>query len=209
MLTVSEENYLKFIYILSVKGLGKVSTNVLAGQMNTTPASVTEMIRKLSGKDLAIYEKYKGVLLTETGKSRAIEILRKAGLWKVFLAEKLKFSWNELSESSDQLEHIHSPLLYSRLDKFLGYPRFDPLGDPIPDEEGKVVTRTRKILENMQPGETGILIAVNETDPRFLQYLDKTGIVIGSKIKVLERIDFDGSMEIQLNDKKTWEYPVK
>ena len=132
-LTTAEENYLKAIYHLSDGGKKSVSTNDVAGEMNTKPASVSDMLRKLGEKEVIEYRKYYGVNITDEGKKRALQTIRKHRLWEVFLVEKLNFAWDEVHEVAEELEHIQSPLLIQRLDAFLNYPKFDPHGDPIPD----------------------------------------------------------------------------
>ncbi|HLF35121.1 MAG TPA: metal-dependent transcriptional regulator [Cyclobacteriaceae bacterium] len=198
----SEENYIKWIYRLSNDGRESVNTNSLAVNMKTRPASVTDMIQKLAEKKVVHYEKYKGVYITEKGKNVALGIIRKHRLWEVFLVDKLKFNWDQVHEIAEQLEHIRSPLLTSRLDEFLGYPKYDPHGDPIPDEKGTMKARPRKQLSFMEPGESGTLVTVSDSSELFLRYLDKMGISIGSRIKVIDKIAYDGSMEVQVNNKR-------
>jgi DtxR family transcriptional regulator, Mn-dependent transcriptional regulator len=130
--TLSEENYLKAIYHLSKEEDESVSTNALAERLETTAASVSDMLKKLAKKELIEYKKYQGVNISEKGKRVALQIIRKHRLWEVFLVEKLSFNWDEVHEIAEQLEHIDSPTLVKRLDEFLGYPKFDPHGDPIP-----------------------------------------------------------------------------
>ena len=138
MLSFVEENYLKAIYRLSEDGAKAVLTNALADSMNTRAASVTDMVKRLSGKNLISYEKYYGVKITRQGKLAALMIVRKHRLWECFLVEKLQFSWDEIHEVAEQLEHIQSPLLIEKLDSFLGHPKVDPHGHPIPDKNGKL-----------------------------------------------------------------------
>lgn len=203
MLSLSEENYLKCIYHLSDDGKDDVNTNAIAEQLNTKPASVTDMIRKLDRKGVISYKKYKGVKLTDKGLSEALYVVRKHRLWEVFLVEKLKFHWDEVHDIAEQLEHIKSPLLIERLDKFLGSPQYDPHGDPIPDENGSFKAKTLVSVSEMEANNTGIIMAVKDTDAKFLKYLDKLGAYLGAKIKVVDKIDFDGSMEIVIDNKRT------
>lgn len=203
MLSLSEENYLKCIYHLSDDGNEDVNTNAIAEQLNTKPASVTDMIRKLDRKGVISYKKYKGVKLTEKGLSEALYVVRKHRLWEVFLVEKLKFHWDEVHDIAEQLEHIKSPLLIERLDKFLGSPQYDPHGDPIPDENGSFKAKTLISVSDMEANNAGIIMAVKDTDAKFLKYLDKLGAYLGAKIKVVDKIDFDGSMEIIIDNKRT------
>lgn len=144
MFSYVEENYLKAIYHLSDHGQKSVNTNAIAEEMSTTAASVSDMIKKLSQKKAVMYQKYRGVNVSAKGKDVALQVIRKHRLWEVFLVEKLKFKWDEVHEIAEQLEHIKSPLLITRLDDFLGYPKHDPHGDPIPNEHGEFSTLKNK-----------------------------------------------------------------
>ena len=201
MLSFAEENYLKSIYHLSNEGRQSVSTNAIAESLQTKPASVSDMIRKLAKKKVIHYQKYKGVNISEFGKKQALSIIRKHRLWEVFLVQKLKFNWDEVHEIAEQLEHIRSSLLISRLDEFLGFPEYDPHGDPIPDEQGTIHSKARKALSELGIKESGFLISVKDTSDLFLQYLDKVGIAIGSKIEVIEKYPYDESMKIYIDGK--------
>jgi DtxR family transcriptional regulator, Mn-dependent transcriptional regulator len=203
MLSLAEENYLKAIYHLSDHGKDGVSTNSISEVLKTKPASVSDMLKKLSQKEVINYVKYQGVTLTELGKKTALQVIRKHRLWEVFLVEKLKFNWDEVHEIAEQMEHIQSRLLIERLDEFLGYPSYDPHGDPIPDESGQIKAKSQICLSEAKIGVHGIAIGLKETSPLFLQYLDKAGIYIGAKIKLIDKIEFDLSMEIQIDNKKT------
>ena len=202
MLSYAEENYLKAIYHLSQHGKAAVSTNAIAESLKTTPASVSDMIRKLAKKEVIIYQKYQGANISESGKKIALRVIRKHRLWEVFLVNKLRFHWDEVHEVAEQLEHIKSPLLIQRLDEFLDYPKFDPHGDPIPDENGEFTEKKRMPLNEFEIGEKGVVVAVDDSSPAFLRYLDKVGISIGTLLKVEDKIEFDGSMEINIDGKR-------
>jgi DtxR family Mn-dependent transcriptional regulator len=202
MFSLSEENYLKAIFHLQKNSKAGVSTNALAEEMQTKASSVTDMVKKLSEKDLVIYEKYQGVYLSDLGRQTALQIVRKHRLWEVFLVEKLNFSWDEVHEVAEELEHIKSDKLISELDKFLDYPIRDPHGDPIPDAYGNFQVANKVLLSNLKENETGTLVGVKDTSSEFLKYLDKNKIALGKSIKVLEKEEFDGSMLIQLENKK-------
>jgi DtxR family Mn-dependent transcriptional regulator len=202
-LTYAEENYLKAIYHLSEGGKKGVSTNDISGEMKTKPASVSDMLRKLGNKEVIEYRKYYGVHITEEGKKIALQTLRKHRLWEVFLVEKLKFSWDEVHEVADELEHIKSRILIQRLDEYLGFPKFDPHGDPIPDEYGDVRSRPRIPLNELELHSTGQIVAVKDSSAAFLRYLDKVGAYIGARIKVTDKVEFDGSIEILVDNKKS------
>jgi DtxR family Mn-dependent transcriptional regulator len=201
-LTTAEENYLKAIYHLSEGGKKSVSTNDVAGAMKTKPASVSDMLRKLGEKEVIEYRKYYGVHITDEGKKQALQTIRKHRLWEVFLVDKLNFAWDEVHEVAEELEHIQSPLLIQRLDAFLNYPKFDPHGDPIPDEFGDVKAKPRLVLNEMEIGQMGQIVAVKDSSAAFLKYLDKVGAYIGARIKILDKTDFDGSIEILVDQKK-------
>ncbi len=196
MFTLAEENYLKIIFHLEHESQGEVSTNAIAERMETKPSSVTDMVQKLAEKKMLVYKRYKGTQLTETGRKVAADVIRKHRLWEVFLVEKLKFHWDEVHEIAEQLEHIQSEELIIRLDKYLGSPQFDPHGDPIPDKNGVLKRTEKKLLSALEKNQSGVCVGVKESEPEFLQYLDKKKISIGTKIKVLGKEFFDGSMII-------------
>jgi DtxR family Mn-dependent transcriptional regulator len=203
MLTLTEENYLKAIYHLSDHGKSEVSTNAISESLNTKPASVSDMLKKLAQKNVIHYIKYQGVTITGKGKKEALQIIRKHRLWEVFLVEKLKFNWDEVHDIAEQLEHIQSKLLIKRLDEFLGYPQHDPHGDPIPNEEGELTDKKQISLSELTPQAQGIVRGLKETSPLFLQYLDKINIYIGAKVKIIDKIEFDASLEIMIDGKKS------
>ncbi|MFY9242992.1 MAG: metal-dependent transcriptional regulator [Polaribacter sp.] len=202
MFSPSEENYLKAIFHLSTVEKSGVSTNSIAAKLETKPSSVTDMIRKLSDKKVVSYKKYYGVELTEEGRKIAANIVRKHRLWEVFLVDKLNFSWDEVHDVAEQLEHIKSPKLINQIDAFLGFPTYDPHGDPIPDKEGNFKKVEKSLLSTLEKNESGLCIGVKDSSSEFLQFLDKKGIVLGKKIKVLEKEDFDDSLSIEIGDKK-------
>lgn len=202
MLTLTEENYLKAIYRLSEGGAKAVLTNEIAELMSTKAASVTDMIKKLSLKNLIGYEKYYGVTITKQGKSEALMVIRKHRLWETFLVEKLHFSWHEVHDVAEQLEHIQSHLLIEKLDEFLGYPTSDPHGHPIPDKNGKIQAVRQMPLSESTPNKKLVVRSVKDGSPSFLQYLSKIGIYIGASIVILEKVEFDGSVEIHVDNKK-------
>ena len=202
MFTLSEENYLKAIFHLeSISGKG-ISTNAIAKKLSTKASSVTDMIKKLAEKELLIYKKYQGVSLTNIGKKVATGIVRKHRLWEVFLVEKLNFSWDEVHDVAEQLEHIKSPKLINELDLFLGFPKMDPHGDPIPDKEGNFKTIEKRLLSSLEVNQFGICIGVNDSSSDFLKYLDKHTISLGQQIRVLSKESFDKSITIQIHNKE-------
>ncbi|MBX2898766.1 MAG: metal-dependent transcriptional regulator [Cyclobacteriaceae bacterium] len=204
MLSLTEENYLKAIYHLSDGGSKAVLTNELAEAMSTKAASVTDMIKKLSAKEVITYEKYYGVNVTTKGKSEALIVIRKHRLWETFLVEKLGFAWDEVHDVAEQLEHINSPRLIEKLDEFLGYPKVDPHGDPIPDNKGKIKLQPQVPVDQLHVGFQGKIAAVKDSDSNLLKYLDKIGAKPGVKIKVLGKEEYDESMEILIEDHRVF-----
>ena len=202
MFTLSEENYLKAIYHLEIDADKGISTNSIAKKLETKASSVTDMVKKLSEKEVVVYKKYQGVKLTNYGKKTAANIVRKHRLWEVFLVEKLNFSWDEVHDVAEQLEHIKSPKLINQLDSFLGFPSNDPHGDPIPDKEGNLKIIEKSLLSTFYKNESGVCVGVDDSSSEFLRYLDKKGITLGKQITVLEKEDFDDSLSIEMDNKK-------
>jgi DtxR family Mn-dependent transcriptional regulator len=200
MMTHSEENYLKAIYHLTVLLEAEVPTNAIAEMMETKASSVTDMLKKLADKALINYIKYQGVSLTEKGRHAAKMIVRKHRLWEVFLVEKLAFTWDEVHDIAEQLEHIKSEQLINKLDDFLGNPTEDPHGDPIPDAQGKITKTEKLLLSELAESETAICVGVKDSSADFLQYLNKQKIALGAVIKVLGRENFDASLHLIIND---------
>ena len=200
MNTFAEENYLKAILNISFNTKKKVSTNEISKELKTSPASVTDMLKKLLEKKLVKYEKYKGVELSNSGKQYAINILRKHRLWETFLVEHLGFSWSEVHEIAEELEHIKSTKLIDKLDAFLGYPKFDPHGEPIPSKEGVIPNVKSTSLDQMEVGFTGHVLGVTIDDKLFLDYLTKLNIKIGTKIEIIQIIDFDKSLIVRIEN---------
>ncbi len=199
MRTLTEENYLKAIYHLSQKGVDKISPTALAEEMSINAASVVDMIKKLSDKKLISYDKRNGAKLLAQGSKIALDIVRKHRLWEVFLLEKLGYSWDVVHEIAEQLEHIKHEELADRLDNYLGFPEYDPHGDPIPNSKGEVPTTANTLLSEIEEGKTCQVTAVKDTSVVFLRYLEQLSVSIGTRVKVLEKISFDGSMVVQID----------
>lgn len=195
--TTSEENYIKSIYHLQQE-TGLVNTNTLAAEMQTKAPSVTDMLKKLKGKKLLLYEKYKGFKLNEAGKKAALDIVRKHRLWEFFLVEKLKFDWDKVHSIAEELEHISSEELVQRLDNFLGTPSFDPHGDPIPDKNGKVPVVNQQCLSDIPLKKTVTVSSVSNQTAQMLEMLKHYNIALGSQIIILKKFEFDGSLEIKV-----------
>lgn len=203
MHTLSEENYLKCIYRLWQDRGQKITPTAIAEWLGNTPASVVDMIRKLTDKQLIIYDKKKGVELTPQGQKDATLIVRRHRLWEVFLLEKLGYHWDEIHDIAEEMEHIKDATLADRLDKFLGFPEYDPHGDPIPKANGKMARRHSTTLADVKAGTHCRVAAVKDTTSAFLQYLQKLSISIGTKIQLIEKIQFDGSLVISVDGGET------
>jgi len=201
-MTISEENYIKVIYHLSLVSPKGINTNAIAGMLETKASSVTDMLKKLAEKELVSYQKYQGVSLTEKGFHCAKMIVRKHRLWEVFLVDKLNFSWDEVHEIAEELEHIKSEVLINKLEAFLDFPSFDPHGDPIPNSEGEIVKMNKLLLSEAIINNEYKCVGVKDSSSDFLQYLDKQKIALGSKIIVKEKENFDDTLLVEINSRE-------
>ncbi len=198
----TEENYLKAIYnLMKIQPKG-VSTKSIGDLLKIKPPTVSDMLKKLGGKKLIKYARYKGVTLTKEGEKIALKIIRKHRLWETFLVEHFKFKWDEVHNIAEQLEHIDAPKLVDRLDEYLGYPQFDPHGDPIPDKDGVISKRYDKTLDQVNEGEKVTMVGVKDHSSQFLQYLDENKFVLGTEIILLQVVQYDKSCLVKLTNKK-------
>lgn len=202
-LTAIEENYLKYTFQLSeLSEDGVVKTNDLAYKLNHSAASVTDMLKKLSAKKLVLYKKYYGASLSKSGLQIAVKVLRKHRLWETFLVKNLKFTWDKIHDIAEQLEHIQSDELIDRMDEYLGYPKFDPHGDPIPDKHGNISLPNVICLADAKLKKQYLLANVNDDSAAFLKYLNKIQLQLNDKIKIVEKEEFDDTIQIIINEKK-------
>ena len=202
MYSKAEENYLKAIFKIYEKTGKHVHTNAIALHLDNSAASVTDMVQKLSEKNLVNYTKYKGALLTNEGKKIVTGLIRRHRLWEYFLVNKLGFGWDNVHELAEELEHIHSEELISKLDEYLGMPKYDPHGDPIPNGEGKYSMRTQLLLSDFEAGQEGVLVGVGDNSSSFLKHLDHLKIGIGTQIKLLSKVDFDDTYLVDVQGKE-------
>jgi len=198
----SEENYLKAIFQLQLDN-GTVTTNVLAEKLNARPASITDMMKKLSVKNLVVYKPYYGFHLNNEGKKIALSIIRRHRLWEYFLSHKLKFGWDEVHVIAEELEHVSSKKLIDKLDAYLDFPQFDPHGDPIPDSKGKIKSADRLTLNQLPINQPARVIRVINQSTEMLELLQMKNICIGSEIEVKKNFVFDGSLTIKIKPNKT------
>lgn len=195
--STSEENYIKAIYHL--QGMeGTVTTNALARELQSKPASITDMMKKLKSKKLLHYQPYQGFRLSQEGNKVALGIIRRHRLWEYFLAEKLKFTWDEVHEVAEELEHVSNKKLIDKLDEFLGFPRVDPHGDPIPDANGKIEVMKRICLTDLPLHQTATVSNVSDQSSAILELLEHKKITIGTKLEVKKKFDYDESLEIKI-----------
>lgn len=200
MLSFTEENYLKALVQLTIfdDGVEEVGVNRLAEYLGVKPATVSDMVRKLKKKDLVHYERYGKVSLTTEGRFLGMMVIRRHRLWETFLQQKLDFSWDEVHELAEDLEHIHSKKLIDRLDEFLGFPEFDPHGDAIPDKQGEIIIPFRRTLNDGEKGKRYKIIAVKDNSSDFLKYLDKLSISINDEVTIIDKEDFDNLSTISI-----------
>jgi len=195
--SISEENYIKTIFHLQQEEKN-VTTNGLAAVLQTKPASITDMMKKLKQKKLVHYQPYRGFRLTNEGKKIALSIIRRHRLWEYFLSEKLKFSWDEVHAVAEDLEHVSNKKLVDKLDEFLGFPRFDPHGDPIPDSQGRILKNQQIPLSEMPLNKSAVVCNVSDQSSSMLELMDHNNIAIGTRVEVKKKFDFDHSLEIKL-----------
>jgi len=198
----SEENYLKTIFHLQLD-YGTVTTNLLAEKLNARPSSITDMMKKLSAKNLVIYKPYYGFHLNSEGKKVALSIIRRHRLWEYFLSQKLKFGWDEVHVIAEELEHVSSNKLIEKLDAFLDFPQIDPHGDPIPDSKGKIRTANKLTLNQLPLNQPARVTRVNNQSTEILELLQMKSISIGSEVEVKKHFVFDGSLTIKIKPNKT------
>lgn len=201
-ISITEENYLKAIFSVAELSDTRVGNQLIAEELAINPASVTEMLRKLDEKGLIEYSRASGAKLTQRGLKAAIKVVRKHRLWETFLVEHLNFTWDEVHEVAEQLEHIKSDKLLDELDNFLGNPGFDPHGDPIPNKKGKMPVIKSRILGNSDVGKRVKVVKVADNSASFLKYLDNQGIALSDIFLVKEIQDFDQSLLIELKGKR-------
>lgn len=198
-MTLTEENYLKALFHLSVEN-PEVSVLDLSKSLDIKMPTVNSMVKKLASKALVTYEKYKPLRLTEEGRRSAGLIIRKHRLVEMFLVEKMGFGWDEVHEVAEQLEHIRSPKLFQKIDEILNYPKTDPHGSPIPDERGEIAVQNFISLSEGAPGTLYRFMAVGSSDDRFLRQIDRLGFKLGDIIRILETMDFDRSQQVVINE---------
>jgi len=202
VISYTEENYLKAIYTLSHEAEGEgVTTNSISGHLKNKAATVTDMLKRLGEKKLIDYKPYQGVKLTDKGKRTAVKVIRKHRLWESFLVQKLNFRWDEVHDIAEQLEHINSDELIEKLDAFLGKPKFDPHGDPIPDANGRFFSQKTIPLSELKKKDQVTVCGVSDHSKSFLQFLSNSGLHLGDVLKIEDQNDYDRSLKVKINNK--------
>ncbi len=191
----SLEDYLKNIYSIQHTS-GKVTTSILAEKLSISASAVSDMISKLSKTGYIKNIPYKGFELTRKGEAIALNLVRKHRIWEVFLVEQLNYPWEKVHNEAENLEHASSDELISRLEKFLEYPKYDPHGHPIPDKDGKIHADKIIPAAELKIGDSGIIKQVSDESSELLIYLSKAGLKLNDEIKVIEKINFDNSIQI-------------
>ncbi len=197
MPTISVENYLKAMFHLQNEG-GRVKTKALAEALEVSHASVTSMLQSLAGEDLVEYQRYKGALLTSSGRSTALNVIRKHRLIEMFLVQTLNYTWDEVHHEAENLEHSVSDELAQRIDDFLGNPQFDPHGDPIPTADGEIFYRETHPLSDTAAGECVQFTRVLDQNPELLRRLSGLGLAPGKSLEVLSVEPYDGLMTVRI-----------
>lgn len=198
-ITHAIEDYLKAIYKIQAAE-GRASTNRLAEQLEVTPASITGMIKKLAATDppLVVYEKHRGVILTPEGEKVALETLRHHRLLELFLHQILGYSWDQVHDEADRLEHVISEEFEARIAEVLGDPSHDPHGDPIPQADLSLPPVSRSPLRDLRPGQRATIRRVRDYDPELLTYLESCGIIPRAEIEVLAYSPFDENLTVRV-----------
>ncbi len=201
-LTLNEQDYIKAIFSLTYEsGEKEIGTNKLADKLNLSPGSVNLMVKKIKSKNIVNYEKYGKISLTDEGKKFAILLIRKHRLWETFLCDYLNFSWDEVHQIAEQLEHIKSEKLIDKLDEFMDFPKKDPHGSLIPSKSGNYHIEKFRLLSEIGINKVHTVASINDENEELLKYASKIGIELGSKIKIIEKRKFDNSYEVMIDDK--------
>jgi DtxR family Mn-dependent transcriptional regulator len=197
----SIEDYIKAIYELRGAD-ARVSSTALAAKLSVTPASVTGMVKRIAAErpDLVDYTPHHGVVLTADGEAIALRIVRRHRLVELFLCTALGYSWDEVHEEAERLEHVISSKLEERIAGYLGHPAVDPHGDPIPTSEGTVDKPGHRALSSLEEGRQGRIRRVASSDDKLLQYLSDLGLVLGARLSVREKAPFGGPVHLDLHE---------
>jgi DtxR family Mn-dependent transcriptional regulator len=201
ILSQSIEDYLKAIFTLQADG-DRASTTKIAASLDVSSASATNMIKRLSEMGLVDYQSYKGSKLSKSGKKIALEIIRHHRLLELYLLEVMGYSWDEVHDEAEKLEHHISERFEEKIASLLDDPTHDPHGDPIPSKEGIMPRMDAEPLINAEPNEEYILSRVKDQDPELLRYLEKLGLLPGIKIELKEKAPFNGPLMLLIENEE-------
>jgi DtxR family Mn-dependent transcriptional regulator len=199
-LSQSIEDYLKAVYVLQSEGELATTTNI-ATALEVSSASVTNMLKRLAKMNLLEHESYKGAKLTPTGNKIALEVLRHHRLLELYLKEEMGYSWDEVHDEAEKLEHHISEQFEDRIAELLNHPTHDPHGDPIPSKDGVMPEMAQLSIAKAKLNTPYLVGRVKDQDPELLRYLEKVGLIPGVKIEILEIAPFDGPVRIRLEEK--------
>jgi len=200
-ITLTEENYLKAIFHLTSEE-NTVTINEISKFLNVKMPTVNNMMKKFAEKQWVIYESYKPLIVTEKGRKEAALIVRKHRLIEMFLVEKMNFGWENVHEIAEQLEHVHSPIFFDKIDELLKYPTLDPHGEPIPDKDGNIIAQDLKKLSQCNENDKVIFASVTTSDDDFLSFLNEKKLMLGNELEILKIEKFDRSMLIKNQKEK-------
>jgi DtxR family Mn-dependent transcriptional regulator len=190
--TAAVEDYAKAIYALQTQSGSAVTTNAIADRLGVTPASASNMAKKLSALGLVEHVPYKGVRLTDAGQRVALEVLRHHRLLELYLAERLDVPWDRVHDEAEVLEHVLSEELEELIARKLGDPTHDPHGDPIPTRELRIEEGQTKSMQSLEPGAQGRFVRISDSDPAMLRYLADQGIAPGDDFEIVDKQPFEG-----------------
>jgi DtxR family transcriptional regulator, Mn-dependent transcriptional regulator len=193
--TSTHENYLKALFNLKNEA-DEVSLTELSHYLKVSLPSVNSMVKRFHELGWLVYEKYKPLQLTQIGKKEAALIIRKHRLTEMFLVDKMGFGWEEVHDIAEQIEHVASPLFFNRMDEIMGFPKYDPHGSPIPDREGNIIPQNFRKLIDCIIGEKVTLAALQHSSDSFLKYLNTLEMQIGVEITIIDKMDFDNSLQV-------------
>ena len=199
MATITIENYLKALYNLNQES-SAISLTDLSKEMNVSAPTVNNMIKKLQDKGWVAYQKYKPIKLTKEGAIQAAAIIRKHRLTEMFLVKIMGFGWEEVHDIAEQIEHIKSDDFFDRMDELLGFPKTDPHGSPIPDENGEIIEQHYKTLAQIEPNVKVTIVALKNSSFELLDYLNNKKIKLGDTIQIISIEPFDKSCSILLEE---------
>ncbi|MDG1278673.1 MAG: metal-dependent transcriptional regulator [Algoriphagus sp.] len=204
MASQTEENYLKALFNLA-NPAGEVNISELANQMNVSMPTVNSMVKTLQKNGWVIYQKYKPVQLTPEGQKTAALVIRQHRLTEMFLVNKMGFGWEEVHAIAEQVEHIHAPKFFERMDELLGFPTIDPHGSPIPDKMGRIKETHYVCLDTCEAGQTVVLAALTNSSTEFLEFLNSRNLSLGTQITIHSKETYDQSMVVSYlqNERET------